>query len=64
MGCKLPTCSLGLRTYCVYGKDLLTGYVFLNAVVGEVDLKQIYEMFIVLCNSRYVDRAVMKGCFS
>lgn len=64
MDCKLPTCSLGLRTYCVYGKYLLTGYMLLNAVVGEVDLKQTYEMFMVLCNSWYVDRAVMKGCLS
>lgn len=55
MDCKLPTCSLGLRTYCVYAKYLLTGYVLLNAVVGEVDLKQTYEMFMVLCNSWYVD---------
>lgn len=62
--CKLPTCALGLRNYCVYGKYLLSGYMVLNAAVGEVDLKQTYEMFMVLCNSWYVDREVMKGCFS
>jgi len=64
MDCKLPTYALGLRIYCVYGKNLVTGYMLLSAVVGEVDLKQVYEMFMVLCNSWYVDRAVMKGCFS
>lgn len=64
MDCEVPTCFLGLRTYCVYGMYLLTDYKVLNAVVGEVDLKQTYEMFMVLCNSWYVDRAVMKGCFS
>lgn len=34
MDCKLPTCSPGLRTHCAYGKDLLTDYMLLNAVVG------------------------------